>query len=114
MKWNVQFNPLLTLMSGQPFDTTAGQDFYGDTLFNGRPGIATDPNKPGVVARLRVTTGDRSRHYSGRPVPSIECHWLLGKAMSGTSDRIRSGKPQHTADRLQGRPFPVVMQTCGS
>jgi hypothetical protein len=26
-----------------------GQDVYGTTLFNGRPGIATDPNKPGVV-----------------------------------------------------------------
>ena len=48
-KWNFQFNPLLTLMSGQPFDITVGQDLYGDTLFNGRPGIATDPNRPGVI-----------------------------------------------------------------
>jgi hypothetical protein len=36
-------------MSGQPFNITVGQDLYGDTLFNGRPGIATDPNKPGVI-----------------------------------------------------------------
>ena len=48
-KWNFQFNPLLTLMSGQPFDITVGQNLYGDTLFSGRPGIATDPNKPGVI-----------------------------------------------------------------
>jgi hypothetical protein len=48
-KWNFQFNPLLTLMSGQPFDITVGQDLYGDTLFNGRPGIATESNKPGVI-----------------------------------------------------------------
>jgi len=48
-KWNFQFNPLLTVMSGQPFDITVGQDLYGDTLFNGRPGIATDPDKPGVI-----------------------------------------------------------------
>src|ERR1700738_2771921 len=32
-----------------PFDITAGHDLYGDTLFNGRPGIATDPNRPGVI-----------------------------------------------------------------
>jgi hypothetical protein len=48
-KWGLQFSPLLTLMSGQPFNITVGQDLYGDTLFNGRPGITTDPNKPGVV-----------------------------------------------------------------
>ena len=49
-KWGFRFNPLLTVASGPPFDITAGRDLYGDTLFNGRPGIATDPNKPGVVA----------------------------------------------------------------
>ena len=48
-RWNFQFSPLLTLLSGQPFDITVGHDLYGDTLFNGRPGIATDPTKPGVV-----------------------------------------------------------------
>ncbi len=48
-KWNFQFNPLFTMTSGQPFDITVGQDLYGDTLFNGRPGIAADPNKPGVI-----------------------------------------------------------------
>jgi hypothetical protein len=49
-KWGIRFNPLLTANSGPPFDITAGRDLYGDTLFNGRPGIATDPSKPGVVA----------------------------------------------------------------
>jgi hypothetical protein len=49
-KWGFRFNPLLTATSGPPFDITAGRDLYGDTLFNGRPGIATDPKKPGVVA----------------------------------------------------------------
>jgi hypothetical protein len=47
--WGIRFNPLLTANSGPPFDITAGQDLYGTTLFNARPGIATDPNKPGVV-----------------------------------------------------------------
>lgn len=42
-------SPLFTLYSGQPFDLSVGHDLYGDTLFNGRPGIATDPAKPGVI-----------------------------------------------------------------
>ena len=48
-KWNVAFNPLLNVASGPPFDITVGRDIYGTTLFNGRPGIATDPAKPGVI-----------------------------------------------------------------
>ena len=48
-KWGLQFSPLLTVNSGQPFDITTGQDLYGDTLFNSRPGLATDPNTPGVI-----------------------------------------------------------------
>jgi hypothetical protein len=48
-KWGIRFNPLFTVNTGPPFDITAGQDLYGNTLFNGRPGIATDPTKPGVV-----------------------------------------------------------------
>lgn len=49
VKWGIRFNPLFTVNSGPPFDITAGRDIYGDTLFNARPGIATDPTKPGVV-----------------------------------------------------------------
>jgi hypothetical protein len=48
-RWGIRFNPMLTANSGPPFDITAGRDIYGDTLFNGRPGIAADPKKPGVV-----------------------------------------------------------------
>jgi hypothetical protein len=48
-KWNISFSPLVNITSGPPFDITAGSDLYGTTLFNGRPGIATDPNKPGVI-----------------------------------------------------------------
>jgi hypothetical protein len=49
-KWGIRFNPLLNVNTGPPFDITSGRDLYGDTLFNGRPGIATDPNRPGVIA----------------------------------------------------------------
>lgn len=48
-KWNFRFSPYVVMDSGPPFDITAGRDLYGDTLFNGRPGIATDPHKPGVI-----------------------------------------------------------------
>ena len=48
-KWNVRLSPFVVVQSGPPFDITAGRDLYGTTLFNGRPGIATDPNKPGVI-----------------------------------------------------------------
>jgi hypothetical protein len=48
-KWNVRLSPFVVLQSGPPFDITVGRDVYGTTLFNGRPGIATDPNKPGVI-----------------------------------------------------------------
>jgi len=47
-RWNVRFSPLLTLRSGAPFDITTGSDLYGTTLFNARPGIATDPTRPGL------------------------------------------------------------------
>ena len=48
-KWNVAFNPLVNLVTKPPFNITAGRDVYGTTLFNARPGFATDPNKPGVI-----------------------------------------------------------------
>lgn len=47
-KWNVRLSPLVALQSGAPFDITTGSDLYGTSLFNARPGIATDPTKPGL------------------------------------------------------------------
>ncbi len=47
--WKLTFSPLLTLSSGPPFDIIAGQDIYGDTLFNARPAFATNPSKPGLI-----------------------------------------------------------------
>jgi hypothetical protein len=49
LKWAVRISPFVVAQSGAPFDITAGSDLYGTTLFNGRPGIATDPNRPGLV-----------------------------------------------------------------
>jgi hypothetical protein len=39
----------VNLNSGAPFDITSGQDAYGTSLFNSRPGIATDPAKAGLI-----------------------------------------------------------------
>jgi Carboxypeptidase regulatory-like domain len=47
--WGLRFSPLLVVDSGAPFNITVGHDLYGTTLFNGRPGIATDPSRPGLV-----------------------------------------------------------------
>jgi hypothetical protein len=48
-KWNVRISPFVTLLSGVPFDITTGNDLYGTTLLNSRPGIATDPTRPGLI-----------------------------------------------------------------
>ncbi|HKR25967.1 MAG TPA: DUF2012 domain-containing protein [Acidobacteriaceae bacterium] len=45
----LRVSPLFVADSGAPFNITVGQDLYGTTLFNGRPGIATDSSRPGVV-----------------------------------------------------------------
>jgi hypothetical protein len=48
-KWNVRFSPYVILQSGAPFDITTGSDLYGTTLLNSRPGVATDPSRPGLI-----------------------------------------------------------------
>ena len=48
-KWNIQLSPLLSVQSGPPFDITTGSDVYGTTLFNARPGFASDPGKAGLI-----------------------------------------------------------------
>lgn len=49
VKGGLRLSPLFVADSGAPFNITVGQDLYGTTLFNGRPGIATDPSRPGLV-----------------------------------------------------------------
>lgn len=48
-KWNIRLSPFVVIQSGPPFDITIGRDIYGTTLFNARPGIAADSNKPGLI-----------------------------------------------------------------
>jgi hypothetical protein len=48
-RWRFRIAPMLRMLSGPPFDITSGSDIYGDTLFNARPGISSDPSKPGLI-----------------------------------------------------------------
>ncbi len=48
-KWNIRFNPLISYQSGAPFNITSGEDPDGTTVYSARPGIATDPSRPGLV-----------------------------------------------------------------
>jgi len=48
-KWNLRVSPFVIIQSGAPFDITTGNDVYGTTLFNARPGIPTDLTKPGLI-----------------------------------------------------------------
>ncbi|MBZ5609156.1 MAG: carboxypeptidase-like regulatory domain-containing protein [Acidobacteriia bacterium] len=48
--WDLRFSPLIVAQTGQPFNITTSQDVFGDTVVNARPGVATDPHKPGVIA----------------------------------------------------------------
>lgn len=48
--WNLRLSPLIVAQTGAPFDIITSQDIYGTTLLSARPGIATDPNRPGVIA----------------------------------------------------------------
>jgi hypothetical protein len=75
LKWAVRISPFVVMQSGAPFDITAGNDNYGTTLFNARPGIAADPNKPGLILTRyglldpNPSTGERllPRNYGRGP-----------------------------------------------
>ena len=49
LKWGLRLNPLFIVDSGSPFNITVGRDLYGNTLFNGRPGLAADSSRPALV-----------------------------------------------------------------
>ena len=48
-KWGMRLNPFISVQSGRPFNIVTSQDVYGDTLLTARPGLATNPNQPGVL-----------------------------------------------------------------
>ena len=48
-RWGLRFSPLVNIQSGAPFDITTGNDPFGTTLFNARPGLGANPSKPGLI-----------------------------------------------------------------
>jgi hypothetical protein len=108
-RWNVRFSPFVTMQSGPPFDITAGSDLFGTTLFNGRPGIATDPSKPGVIQTQyglldpNPTPGERllPRNF-GRGPGLIAVNLRLGKTFGFGQTRERSGGPAGNPGGGQG------------
>jgi hypothetical protein len=48
--WRVRLNPFVLVRSGAPFNITTGRDTNGDTIFDERPALAANLDKPGVVA----------------------------------------------------------------
>jgi len=85
-KWNVRLSPFIVVQSGAPYNVTIGQDIYGDTLFNARPGIPTDLSKPGLIDTIygwldpNPTPGEQilPRNY-GRGPGMISVNARLGK-----------------------------------
>ncbi len=47
--YKLQFNPVVVVASGAPYDLTTGTDLYGTTIANSRPAFATDLSRPSVV-----------------------------------------------------------------
>jgi hypothetical protein len=66
--WNVRVNPFVLVRSGAPFNITTGLDTNGDTIFNERPALATDLDKPGVVA-TRFGAFDPNPEPGRPPIP---------------------------------------------
>jgi hypothetical protein len=118
-KWNVRFSPFVILDSGPPFDITVGRDLYGTTLFNGRPGIPNDPNKPGLIRTSyglldpNPAPGQRilPRNY-GRGPGSVTVNLRVAKIIEFGGERGSASTAQRApGGGGDGRPAPGVFNT---
>jgi hypothetical protein len=118
-KWNLRLSPFVILDSGPPFDITVGRDLYGTTLFNGRPGIPNDPNKPGLIRTSyglldpNPTPGQKilPRNY-GRGPGSLMVNLRITKTVEFGGERGSAAATQrNTGSGGDGRPAPGVFGT---
>jgi Carboxypeptidase regulatory-like domain len=101
-KWKTTFSPLLTVTSGTPFNITVGRDLYGTTLFNGRPGIATNPSKQGLI-QTSYGLLDPSpapdevilARNSGRGPGAVQFNLRVSKTIGFGSSKASSDKPRY-------------------
>ncbi len=101
-RWSVRVSPFMIVQTGAPFDITSGSDLYGTTLFNGRPGLATDPSQPGLIPTRyglldpNPQAGELllSRNY-GRGPGTVSMNLRVSKAIGfGGERRGSSGEQQ--------------------
>ena len=109
LRWAVRISPFVVAQSGAPFDITAGHDLYGTTLFNGRPGVATDPSRPGLIQTTyglldpNPVPGERllARNY-GRGPGQFNVNLRIAKTIGFGRERGGSGDPRTGAPTGQG------------
>jgi Carboxypeptidase regulatory-like domain len=118
MRWSVRISPFVIVQSGAPFDITTGEDIYGTTLFNARPGIATNPAAAGVIPTRyglldpNPSAGEQIiRRNSGRGPSQFRVNLRLSKAIgfgsehgSNTGQGQGAGAPRGaTSEQASGR-----------
>jgi len=80
----IQFNPILVMSSGAPYDLTIGGDLNGDTIANDRPAFATDLSRPSVV-KTRFGAFDTSPMPGQTLVPR---NYLTSSGMWNLNSRV--------------------------
>jgi len=103
-RWNVRLSPFIVVQSGAPYNITVGQDIYGDTLFNARPGIPTDLTKPDLILTKygwldpNPVPGEATlpRNF-GRGPGMITVNMRLAKTFGFGPEREGSGGASHSA-----------------
>ncbi len=112
MRWSVRVSPYIVIQSGAPFDVRTGSDLYGTTLFNSRPGLATDSSKAGLIQTAyglldpNPTASETllGRNY-GRGPSLVTLNLRIGKAWGfGPEKGARASKPDQGSGAVQSEP----------
>jgi len=101
LKWAIRISPFAVVQSGAPFDITAGNDLFGTTMFNARPGIATGADRPGLIETSyglldpNPIAGERllSRNF-GRGPGQINMNLRIAKTIGFGKERAGSAGDQ--------------------
>jgi len=115
--WKTTWSPLLTVRSGPPFNITVGRDLYGTTLFNGRPGIATNPSRPGLIQTSyglldpSPTAGEAilPRNY-GRGPGSVQFNLRFSKTIGFGSVKAPAGTSEDKRESRYGLVCTLQMR----
>lgn len=84
LPYGFRLNPFLIIQSGAPFNITVGRDLNGDSIFNDRPGVVTDPSRASVL-RTRLGSFDLAP-LSGQPI--IPINMLNGPSRTSLNLRV--------------------------